>query len=65
MLQLFCVTEMRNCPSVQAHHTKKEFFQPSTVEEICKCLISQYLLLSKEDLELWDCDPEQYGNVLK
>ena len=35
------------------------------MEEICKCLISQYLLLSKEDLELWDCDPEQYGNVLR
>ena len=57
----FYFSEARNCPSVAAHHTKKDFFQPSTVEEICKCLISQYLLLSKDDLELWDSDPEQYG----
>ena len=53
--------ETKNCPSVQAHQTKIDFFQQSTVEEICKCLISQYLLLSKDDLELWDSDPEQYG----
>ena len=55
--------ETKNCPSVQAHQTKIDFFQQSTVEEICKCLISQYLLLSKDDLELWDSDPEQYGEL--
>ena len=55
--------ETKNCPSVQAHQTKIDFFQQSTVEEICKCLISQYLLLSKDDLELWDSDPEQYGKL--
>ena len=53
--------DLNGSPSMQGHTNKTEFFQPSTVMEIAKYLISQYLLLSKEDLELWDADPEQYG----
>jgi len=52
--------EIRNSPSFQGHTIKTEFFEPTTVTEVAKCLISQYLLLSKDDLELWDADPEQY-----
>lgn len=59
----FDAEEIKNSPSYQGHTIKTEFFQPSTVTEIVKCLISQYLLLSKEDLELWDADPEQYGKI--
>lgn len=52
--------DLSGSPSLQGHTIKTEFFQPSTVLEIAKYLISQYLLLSKDDLELWDADPEQY-----
>ena len=55
--------EIRNSPSFQGHTIKTEFFEPTTVTEVAKCLISQYLLLSKDDLELWDADPEQYGKL--
>ena len=57
--------ELRNSPAFQGHTIKTEFFEPSTVTEVAKCLISQYLLLSKDDLELWDADPEQYGTNKK
>ena len=57
--------EIRNSPSFQGHTIKTEFFEPTTVTEVAKCLISQYLLLSKDDLELWDADPEQYGELEK
>ena len=54
--------ELRNTPAFEGHTIKKNFFEPPTVTEIAKCLISHYLLLSKDDLQLWDADPEQYGN---
>ncbi len=54
--------DITGTPTYQAHCLKQEFFQPSTITEICKCLITTYLPLSKDDLELWDADPEQYGN---
>ncbi len=52
--------EMQNSPALQGHTIKTDFFQLDTVSEVTKCLISQYMLLSKDDLELWDSDPEQY-----
>ena len=39
--------DLNGSPSWQGHTIKTEFFQPSTVLEIAKYLISQYLLLSK------------------
>ena len=53
--------ELHKTPAFQGHTIKTEFFEPTTVTEVAKCLISNYLLLSKDDLELWDSDPEQYG----
>lgn len=53
---------MKNSPTLEADQIKREFFDPPTVTEICKNLISKYLPLSRDDLELWDSDPEQYGN---
>ena len=49
---------------MEADKIKREFFAPATVTEICTNLISKYLPLSRDDLELWDTDPEQYGTVL-
>eukprot|EP00088_Acartia_fossae_P019523 TRINITY_DN2140_c0_g1_i15.p1 TRINITY_DN2140_c0_g1~~TRINITY_DN2140_c0_g1_i15.p1 ORF type:complete len:975 (-),score=198.52 TRINITY_DN2140_c0_g1_i15:611-3535(-) len=40
---------------------KTQFFQPNTVSEICRRLITDYLLMTNEDLELWDDDPEGFA----
>ena len=55
---------MKNSPTLEADQIKREFFDPPTVTEICKSLISKYLPLSRDDLEMWDTDPEQYGNFI-
>jgi hypothetical protein len=53
--------DAKDSPSMEADKMKREFFDAPTVTEICKSLISKYLPLSRDDLELWDSDPEQYG----
>ncbi|XP_023328884.1 importin-11 [Eurytemora carolleeae] len=47
--------------TLEAHALKSEFFQLNTVTEICRRLISDYLLMTKEDLELWGEDPEEFA----
>lgn len=54
------VEDITTCPAYEAHCIRQEFFDQSTVTEICTNIIAVYLPLSKEDLELWDADPEQY-----
>ncbi|CAG2187918.1 Importin-11 [Mytilus edulis] len=39
---------------------KTEFFTFATLSEICRRLVSQYFLLSSEDLNTWDTDPEEF-----
>lgn len=47
--------------TISAHAIKSEFFRQATVSEICTRLISTYLPLTPEDLELWDEDPEGFA----
>ncbi|XP_076243616.1 importin beta11 isoform X2 [Calliopsis andreniformis] len=39
---------------------KQEFFTPETLTEICSKLVTHYFLLTPNDLELWDMDPENF-----
>ncbi|KAK3096574.1 hypothetical protein FSP39_001428 [Pinctada imbricata] len=43
-----------------AYKTKMEFFTYATLTEICRRLVSQYFLLSTEDLLTWETDPEEF-----
>ena len=45
---------------LMAYKTKMEFFTYATLAEICRRLVSQYFLLSTEDLITWEADPEEY-----
>ena len=47
----------------EANRLKKEFFKPEILEEICIKLITKYFLLTKEDLQLWEEDPETFGKL--
>ena len=37
------------------------FFTPDTLGEICRRLVTTYFLLTEDDLQCWDTDPEEYG----
>lgn len=57
------IPEMTKEPeTLRAHQIKVEFFQPSTLTEMCRKLVTHYFLLKQEDLELWDADPETFVN---
>lgn len=45
----------------EAQRIKNEFFQNEILAEICRKLITHYFLLNREDLLLWDSDPETFG----
>ncbi|CAH1796232.1 unnamed protein product [Owenia fusiformis] len=54
------ISETENPKIIEAYKTKAEFFTYNTLAEICKRIVSQYFLLSSEDLNCWDTSPEEY-----
>lgn len=40
------------------------FFAANTLTEMCRKLVTHYFLLTREDLELWDSDPESFGKFV-
>ena len=55
------VEDTRDPLTLQAHSIKQEFFRPETIQEICSKLISNYLPLTGDDLQLWDEDAEGFA----
>ncbi|XP_047739577.1 importin-11 [Hyalella azteca] len=54
------VEETKNPEALHAYRIKSEFFTTTVLEQICHRLITQYFLLSREDLEIWESDPEGF-----
>ncbi|GJQ74570.1 Ranbp11 [Trypoxylus dichotomus] len=52
----------KNPETVRAHQIKIGFFQPNTLAEICKKLVSHYFILTQDELDMWDNDPENFAN---
>lgn len=48
--------------TLRAHQIKMSFFQTNTLTEMCRKLVSHYFILTKDDLEMWDSDPETFAN---
>ncbi|PSN49429.1 Importin-11 [Blattella germanica] len=47
--------------TLRAHEIKMTFFSSSTLTEMCRKLVTHYFLLTRDDLELWDTDPESFA----
>ncbi|KAG8035764.1 hypothetical protein G9C98_001420 [Cotesia typhae] len=45
----------------RVHQLKQEFFTPEVLKEICSKLVTHYFLLTQEDLQMWDTDPENFA----
>ncbi|XP_048738332.2 importin-11-like [Ostrea edulis] len=52
--------ELTDSVKMEAYKIKMDFFQFGTLREICRRLVSQYFLLTSEDLSNWDSDPEGF-----
>lgn len=50
--------------SLEAHKIKTAFFTHPTLTEIGRRLVSHYLLLTEEELAMWEEDPESFGNSI-
>lgn len=58
--QSYNFSELTDTVKMEAHKIKMDFFQFGTLREICHRLVSQYFLLTSEDLSNWDADPEGF-----
>nr|XP_022334186.1 importin-11-like [Crassostrea virginica] len=52
--------ELTDTVKMDAYKIKMDFFQFGTLREICHRLVSQYFLLTSDDLSNWDVDPEGF-----
>ncbi|KAK7116601.1 hypothetical protein V1264_002257 [Littorina saxatilis] len=65
---LFCETykprknNKEDCSAVclEARQIVTDFFTFETLSEVCRRLVSQYFLLTTDDLTLWEADPEEF-----
>lgn len=53
-------SELTDTVKMDAYKIKMDFFQFGTLREICHRLVSQYFLLTSDDLSNWDVDPEGF-----
>lgn len=54
------VEETKNPQTLEAFRIKSSFFTTSVLAGMCHKLISHHFLLTPEDLEVWDSDPEGF-----
>ena len=47
--------------TINAHRIKTDFFQLETLTEICRKLVSHYFVLTQDDLDNWNDDPENFA----
>lgn len=50
--------------TLEAHKIKASFFTYPTLTEICRRLVTQYFLLTEEELTMWEEDPEGFSKNL-
>lgn len=56
------IDQTKNPETLKAYQIRTAFFTPEILTEICRKLVSHYFILTKEDLALWDADPETFAN---
>lgn len=47
--------------TLRAHQIKMNFFQLNTLTEMCRKLISHYFILTQDDLNMWESEPETFA----
>ncbi|XP_066152603.1 importin-11 [Euwallacea fornicatus] len=52
----------RNQETLRAYRIKQRFFTPEIVSDIFRKLVGHYFILTQEELDEWDSDPEAFSN---
>lgn len=52
----------RNPETLRAHKIKQGFFTPAVVSDIGRKLVGHYFILTQDELNEWDADPEAFSN---
>ncbi|KAJ8961664.1 hypothetical protein NQ318_021262 [Aromia moschata] len=52
----------KHAETLRAHQVKQTFFQPQTVSDMCRKLVMHYFILTQDELDMWDTDPEAFSN---
>lgn len=50
-----------NSVPARVNDIREVIFTPAILTEVCNLLITRYLPLTQEELEMWDTDPEEFG----
>ncbi|XP_049837055.1 importin-11 isoform X1 [Schistocerca gregaria] len=58
---ILSASETKEPATLKAHQVKQDFFTEDTLHEMCRKLVSHYFLLTQDDLQLWDSDPESFA----
>lgn len=53
--------ETGNVLTLKAYQSKQEFFSEQVLTEICTKIVTHYFVLTSEDLDYWNNDPENFG----
>ncbi|KAG8294332.1 Importin-11, partial [Homalodisca vitripennis] len=54
------IEETKEPDTLRAHQIKITFFETTILNAMCRKLITQYFLLTPQDLQQWDTDPEGF-----
>ncbi|PIK48319.1 putative importin-11, partial [Apostichopus japonicus] len=52
--------DSKQAAAMEAEKTTSGFFTNDVLTEMAKCLLSHYFLLTEEDMQLWESDPEGF-----
>ncbi|XP_076251460.1 importin beta11 [Rhynchophorus ferrugineus] len=52
----------KNDDKLRAHMIIQSCFTPEIVTDVCRKLIGHYFILTQDELEMWDADPESFSN---
>uniref|UniRef100_A0A1B6L138 Importin-11 n=1 Tax=Graphocephala atropunctata TaxID=36148 RepID=A0A1B6L138_9HEMI len=54
------IEETKELDTLKAHQIKVTFFETTILNAMCRKLVTQYFLLTPQDLRQWDSDPEGF-----
>lgn len=61
ILRVIILSDTKEPETLRAHQIKGNFFETTVLDVMCRKLITQYFLLTPQDLQQWDEDPEGFG----
>lgn len=52
----------KNPERLRAYEIKQSVLTPVVISDICRKLVGHYFVLTQDELDIWDADPEAFSN---